>query len=122
MKKARLPDTFLLFLKIALPILTLIPLVFFSCNLIEGHIDAIANDHESHHDGMGFYIFLSHILLAGMNAVLWGLAGVALLISKKYKSTPKHDKNVVAFDRLTVTPILSQILYVIITVVVLNIG
>ena len=123
MRKRKFLDIFLLCLKIILPILILIPLVFFSYRPIEGRIEDIANiGTEGYFSGMGLYIFLSHIVLLGVNVVLLIIGCIGLLISKKYSSSPVQQKNVLAFRYLTFVPIVSQLLYVVINLIVMNIG
>lgn len=123
MKKRKFLDIFLLCLKIILPIFILIPLVFFSYRLIEGRIEDIANiGDEGYHSGIGLYIFLSHIVLLGVNVVLLIIGCVGLLISKKYKSSPMQKNNILTFRYLTLAPIISQLLYVVINLIAMNIG
>ena len=123
MNKKKMLDIFLLCLKIILPILILIPLVFFSYRLIEGRIEDIANiGNEGYHSGIGLYIFLSHIVLFGINVVLLIIGCVGLLVSKKYKSSPMQKNNVITFRYLSFAPIISQLLYVVINLIVVNIG
>jgi hypothetical protein len=123
MKQRKFLDIFLLCLKIILPILLLIPLIFFSYRLIEGRIYDIANiGTEGYHSGIGLYIFLSHFLLLVVNAVLLIISGIGLIIAKKYKATPIHKKNVRAFVWLTLAPIFSQLLYLGVTLITMSIG
>jgi predicted small integral membrane protein len=123
MKQRKSLDIFLLCLKIILPILLLIPLIFFSYRLIEGRIYDIANiGTEGYHSGIGLYIFLSHFLLLVVNAVLLIISGIGLIIAKKYKATPIHKKNVRAFVWLTLAPIFSQLLYLTVTLITMSIG
>ena len=123
MKQRKSLDVFLLCLKIILPILLLIPLIFFSYRLIEGRIHDIANiGNEGYHSGIGLYMFLSHIVLLAVNAVLLIISLIGLIIAKKYKASPIQKKNVRAFVWLTLAPIANQLLYLIITMIVMNIG
>lgn len=124
MRKIKPLDIFLLFLKILIPILILIPLVFFSYRLIEGRIFEIAEMENKEIRGGGAFLFaiVSHVLLFVINVVLFIVAGICYLISKKYKATPKHKKNVLTFGRLTLMPIVSQVLYFILILIVLHFG
>jgi hypothetical protein len=123
MKQRKSLDVFLLCLKIILPILLLIPLIFFSYRLIEGHIHDIANiGNEGYHSGIGLYIFLSHIVLLALNAILLVISLIGLVISKKYKASPIQKKNVRAFVWLTLAPIFSQLLYLTVTLITMSIG
>lgn len=123
MKKHRVLDIILLILKIILPILIAIPLVFVSYRLIEGRIEDLKNiGNESYHSGLGLYIFASHVLLLAANAILFVLGGAGLIIAIQYKSCPKRRKNIKAFICLTAAPILSQWLYLLINIIVVNVG
>lgn len=123
MKKHRVLDIILLILKIILPILIAIPLVFVSYRLIEGRIEDLKNiGNESYHSGLGLYIFASHVLLLAANAILFVLGGAGLIISMQYKSCPNRKRNVKTFIWLTVAPMMSQWLYLLINIIVVNVG
>ena len=123
MKKPKALDILLWCLKIILPILILIPLVFLSYRLVAGRLEDLANiGTEGYHSGMGLYIFASHTLLLAANAILTILGCIGLAIAKKYKSSPTQRKNITTFKCLALAPLCSQILYVLITIIVLNIG
>lgn len=123
MEKKSFFDIFLLCLKILLPILIIIPLLFFSYRLVEGRMEDIANiGNESYHSGIGLYIFASHVLLLAVNIILLIFSCFGLLISKKYVSSDRKKKNIITFRYLSIAPICSQALYVIISWIVVNIG
>ena len=123
MSKDKVNNAVLLCLKIIIPILILIPLAFFTYRLIEGHIEDLANvGTEGYHSGMGLYVFASHVVLFAANAVLTIIGAIGLLIAKKHKTSPAHKKNVITLRCLALSPLCSQILYVLITIIVLNIG
>lgn len=123
MKKPKALDILLWCLKIILPILILIPLAFFTYRLIEGHIEDLANvGTDGYHSGMGLYVFASHVVLFAANAVLAIIGAIGLLIAKTHKASPAHKKSVITFRCLALSPLCSQILYVLITIIVLNIG
>ena len=123
MSKDKVKNAVLLCLKIIIPILVIIPLAFFTYRLIEGHIEDIANrGTEGYFSGMGLYVFASHVVLFAANAVLTIIGAIGLLIAKKHKASPAHTKNVITFRCLALSPLGSQILYVLITIIVLNIG
>ena len=123
MKKPKALDILLWCLKIILPILILIPLVFLSYRLVEGRLEDLANiGTEGYHSGMGLYIFASHTLLLAANAILTIVGCIGLVIAKKYKSSPTQRKNIITFRCLALAPLCSQILYVLINVIVMNIG
>ena len=123
MKKHIILDILLWCLKIILPILILTVLVFVSYRLVEGHLDDLANrGTEGYHSGMGLYLFASHVLLLAANAVLTLVGIIGLVIAKLYKGASKHRKNVITFIYLSLAPLCSQCLYVLINFIVLNIG
>ena len=123
MKRYKILNVLLLLLKVILPILILIPLVFVSYRLVEARISDIANaGNESYHSGSGLYIFASHTLLFAANGILTIIGGIGWLIAKKYKSSPIYRKNLMTFRCLTFAPLVSQLLYVLIIVIVMNIG
>ena len=123
MSKDKVKNAVLLCLKIIIPISILIPLAFFTYRLIEGHLEDIANrGTEGYHSGMGLYVFASHVVLFAANAVFTIIGAIGLLIAKKFKTSPAHKKNVITFRCLALSPLGSQILYVLITIIVLNIG
>lgn len=123
MKKDKILDVLLLCLKIILPILIMIPLAFFSYRLIEGRIEDLANiGNDSYHSGTGLYIFLSHVTLLVINAVLLIIGCIGLLIAKKHKACSLQNRNIITFRCLALAPVCSQLLYVIINVIVLNIS
>lgn len=123
MKKHRVLDVILLILKIILPILIAIPLVFVSYRLVEGRISDLENiGNESYHSGLGLYILASHVLLLVANGVLFLIGGAGLLISALYRSCPERERNIKTFICLSLAPILSSWLYALITVIVVNVG
>ena len=123
MKKPKALDILLWCLKIILPILILIPLVFLSYRLVEGRLEDLANiGTEGYHSGMGLYIFASHTLLLAANVILTILGCIGLVIANKYKSSPTQRKNIITFKCLALAPLCSQILYLLVNVIALNIG
>ena len=123
MSKMKALDIFLLCLKILLPVFIVIPLVFFSYRLAEGRIYDLANQGTvGYHSGLGLYIFASHIVLLGANVILSVIGAVGWLTVKKYKACPIQKKHVLTFKCLSLAPLCSQIFYVLITMVIINIG
>jgi hypothetical protein len=115
--------TLSLFFKILLVILILIPLVFFTYRLVEGHMhDLDAKDDLDYHSGMGLYVFASHTVLLAINAILTLIITTGLLIAKKRNKSPECSKSAFKFRLLVAAPLTSQILYVLITLIVLNVN
>lgn len=123
MKKLKALDILLRCMKIILPILILIPLAFLSYRLVEGHLEDLANiGDDGYHSGMGLYIFASHTLLFAANAILTIVGCIGWVIAKRYKNCPKQRKNIITFRYLALAPLCSQMLYVLINIIVINIG
>lgn len=123
MKKTKVLDVVLLVLKVLIPVVLLATVVFFSYRLIEGHIlDLQHRGEESYHSGMGLYVFASHVVLAGVNAIMLIPCIAGLVIAHKHRGTPARDQNVRTFRALIFTPLLSQVLYFWVSLIVLSIG
>lgn len=122
-KKTKVLDVVLLVLKVLIPVVLLAAVVFFSYRLIEGHIfDLQHRGEESYHSGMGLYVFASHVVLACVNAVMLIPCITGLVIAHKHRGTPARDQNVRTFRALIFTPLLSQVLYFWVSLIVLSIG
>ena len=122
MTKRKLLDGLLLGLKLLLPVLTLIPLVFCSWRLVESRMEDLANmGNKGYHSGTGLYLFASHTLLFGANAVLAIIGGLGLFAAWKHKSCPKHRENMKTFRWLTIAPAISQAAYVLVNLAVMAI-
>ena len=90
MKKHIVLDILLWCLKIILPILILTVLVFVSYRLVEVHLEDLASRGNEHYcGGTGLYLFASHVLLLGANAVLTLVGVIGLIIAKLYKMIKK---------------------------------
>lgn len=121
MKQLKALDILLLCMKIILPILILIPLVFFSYRLFESRMSDLANiGDDSYHSGTGFYIFVSHMVLFVANVILTIIGCIGLLIAKKYKACPTQKKNMITFRCLALAPVVSQFMYVIVNLIVMR--
>lgn len=122
MTKQKILDGILLCLKILLPVLILIPLVFLSWRLVEIRLEDLANlGKEGYHSGTGLFLFAAHVLLLCANGVLAIVGGIILFIAWRYKSSPKHRQNVKTFRWLTIAPAISQVTFVLVNVVVMAI-
>ena len=120
--KRRVWGGVLLCLKILLPILIVIPLAFFSWRLVETRLEDLANmGNDGYHSGTGLYLFASHILLLGANAVLTAVGCIGLLIAQKHKTSPRQKQNVKAFRCLAIAPAISQVIYVAVNAIVMAI-
>ena len=121
MKKTKILHIFLTCLKVIIPVLLIVPLVFFSYRLVEGRLDDIKNaGNEDYHSGTGFYIFASHALLIAADVIAFAAGGVGLLISSLSKTDPMREKNISHFKSLLIAPMLNHLLYLLITVIAVN--
>ena len=123
MKKYKVPDILLLCMRILLPILILIPLIFLSCKLIEVRTEDLANaGNDSYYAGSAFYIFASHVLLFAVYAVLTIVGGIGWIIAKAYKRSLHQRKHVTAFRCLTFAPACAHLLYLAFNLIVMHVG
>lgn len=123
MKKEKIPDGVLLCLKILLPILIAVPLVYFIAGVIECRISDLENiGNEDYFSGTGLYVALSHMVLFVVNVVLTVIGIIGLVVAKKHTSASAHRKNVIAFRCLALAPLGSQLLYFIAILIILKIG
>ena len=122
MKKQKTLEILLLCMKIVLPILIVVPLVFFSVKLAGMHMEDLANiGNPSYHSGTGLYVFASHTILFVCNIVLTAIACVCLVTANKNKASPKRKRHLRFFRYLSMAPAVSQILYMVINVIVMRI-
>lgn len=111
--KAKFWDTILLILKIALPLILLIPLAVFSYNLVESRIFDLQNQGEpGYHSGYMFYGFVSFLLLLLTNLGAVILTGIGRLIAQFCRSSSKRARHIKFFNLFFLAPFVSQLLYV----------
>lgn len=119
MKENKGLEFILLFLKIALPIAMLIPVIYFSFELVETRIFDLENAGDSgYYSGYAFYLFVSSLILLMVNGVVFLLAGIGLLVACLYKSCPTRKKKIRCSIWLMVAPFLNQLLYFLISYVI----
>lgn len=99
-----------------------LPFLFCSYQLIRVALEDLANaGSDGYHSGLGLYLFASHAVLFFINAGLTLMSILGLIIVKKYKSSFIQNKNVLDFKRLSFAPLCCEILYILISVIILNI-
>ncbi len=119
MKENKGLEFILLFLKIALPIAMLIPVIFFSFELVDIRIFDLENAGNSgYHSGYAFYLFASSLILLIVNGVVFLFAGIGLLVACLYKSCPTRKKKIRCSIWLVAAPFLNQLLYFLIPYVI----
>lgn len=122
MNKTKVLDILLLCLEIILPILILIPLVFFSYRMIEGRMEDLANvGNEDYHSGIGLYLFLTHPLLFFWNAPLALIGVIGTRCARKRAACTGQKHHVTLFRAITFSAMGSQLLYFVMTLVVMNV-
>ena len=122
MNKTKVLDILLLCLEIILPILILIPLVFFSYRMIEGRIQDLANaGNEDYHSGIGLYLFLTHPLLFFWNAPLALIGVIGTRCARKRAACTGQNHHATLFRAITFSAMGSQLLYFVMTLVVMNV-
>ncbi len=117
-------DIVLLVFKILVPMLVIVPLVYFTCLSIVNRIDFLEqikiHGEPPGHYGMGE--FLSAMLIAFINFCLIIINAICLLTAFLFKSSQKRDKHIFYFSVMLFAPNVATILYCIILVLILNIG
>ncbi len=117
-------DIVLFVFKILVPLLVIIPLVYFSCLSIVNRIDFLEqikiHGEPPGHYGMGE--FLSAMLIAFINFCLIIINAICLLTAFLFKSSHKRDKHIFYFSVMLVAPNVATILYCVILVLIFSIG
>ncbi|MBO5269728.1 MAG: hypothetical protein J6B77_03010 [Clostridia bacterium] len=122
MNRSRILNVLLLLLEILLLLLILIPLVFFSYRMIEGRIQDLANvGNEDYHSGIGLYLFLTHPLLFFWNAPLALIGVIGTRCARKRAACTGQKHHVTLFRAITFSAMGSQLLYFVMTLVVMNV-
>ena len=122
MNKTKVLDILLLCLEIILLILILIPLVFFSYRMIEGRMEDLANiGNEDYHSGIGLYLFLTHPLLFFWNAPLALIGAIGTRCARKRAACTGQKYHVTLFRAITFSAMGSQLLYFVMTLIVMNV-
>ena len=116
MNKKMIIEIVLWAVKLLLLASILFPLIFFSYRMVEGRLSDLANAGDPHyHSGMGLYLFASHAVLFFWNICNSVAAGIGWLLTSKF-----YRKERVWFKILTFAPAVSQVLYLVGNLIVLN--
>lgn len=117
-------DIVLLVFKIILPLLMIVPLVYFTCLSIVNHIDYLETlemyGEPPGHYGMGE--FLSALLIAFINFCVFIITAICLLAAHLFKSSQKRAAHMKFFAWMLLAPIADTVLYCLILILILNIG
>ena len=115
-KKQMILEIVLWAVKLLLLASILFPLIFFSYRMVEGRLSDLANAGDPHyHSGMGLYLFASHAVLFFWNICNSVAAGIGWLLTSKF-----YRKERVWFKILTFAPVVSQVLYLVGNLILLN--
>ena len=103
--------------KLLLVVSILFPLIFFSYRMVEGRLSDLANAGDpSYHSGMGLYLFASHTVLFFWNICNSVVSGLGWLLTSKF-----YRKERAWFKALTFAPAVSQVLYLVGNLILLNV-
>lgn len=117
-------DIVLLVFKILVPILIIVPLIYFTGLSIVNRIDVLEfiKIHGEPPGNNGMAEFLSAILIAFINFCLFIINAICLLTAILFKSSQKRDKHIFHFSVMLFAPCVATILYCVILVLIFNIG
>lgn len=117
-------DIVLLIFKIIIPILIILPLVFFTYLGIRNRIDYLEaiklyGEQPGHY---GMAEFLMALILAFINLCVFILTAICLLIAHLFKSSQKRAEHKKFFSWMLLAPVADTVLYSIILILIVNIG
>ncbi len=117
-------DIVLLIFKILIPLLMIVPLVFFTYLSIINRIDYLEaiklyGEPPGHY---GMAEFLYALLTVFINAGVFVITSICLLIAHLSKSSQKREKHKKYFAWMLLAPIAVTVLFFIIIILILNIG
>ena len=116
-KKKLMINTVLWAVGLLLAVSILFPLIFFSYRLVEGRLEDLANAGDPHyHSGIGLYIFASHAVLLRWNLCNMAAAGIGWFFTARYYASARRW-----FKWLTFSPAVSQVLYLVGNLIVVNV-
>ena len=117
-------DIVLLVFKILIPLLVIVPLVYFTFMSIVDRIDVLKQIkiHGEPPGNYGMGEFISALLIAFINFCLFIINAICLLTAFLFKSSQKRDKHIFYFSVTLFSPIAATILYCVILVLIFNIG
>lgn len=122
--KSKPLDIVLLVFKILVPLLMIVPLVYFTCLSIVDRIE-VPEQIKLYGETPGNYgmaEFISALLIAFINFCLIITNAICLLTAFLFKSSQKRDKHIFHFSVMLFAPCVATILYCVILVLIFNIG
>lgn len=117
-------DIVLLIFKIIVPLLMIVPLVYFTCLCIVDRIE-VPEQIKLYGETPGNYgmaEFISALLTAFINFCLFIINAICLLTAILFKSSQKRDKHIFYFSVMLFAPCVATIHYCVILVLIFNIG
>lgn len=123
MKGNKALEIVLLILKILIPVVLIVPLIFFSYRMVDMQMEHL--EHAVHHDacgGMGLFLFAALAFNLAVIVLALALNIIGLLIACAYKSSPKHKKHIIYFACMFASPVVQIGCYLAISAIVTSIG
>ncbi len=117
-------DIVLLIFKILIPLLVIVPLVFFTYLSIVNRIDylEVIKMHGEPPGHYGMAEFLYALLTVFINAGVFVITAICLLIAHLSKSSQKREKHKKYFSWMLLAPIADTVTFILILILIINIG
>ncbi len=117
-------DILLLILKIIIPLLMIVPLVFFTYLSIVNRIDYLEaiklyGEPPGHY---GMAEFLYALIVFFINVGVFVITALCLLTAHLFKTSQKRDKHMKFFSWMLLAPIADTVLFSLILILIVNIG
>lgn len=117
-------DIIFLILKIIIPLLMIVPLIFFTYLSIVNHIDYLEaiklyGEPPGHY---GMAEFLYALIICFINFGVFIITAICLLTAHLSKSSQKREKHKKHFSWMLLAPIADTVIFVLILVLIVNIG
>lgn len=117
-------DIVLLIFKIIIPLLLIVPFIFFTYLSIVNRIDYLEviklYGEPPGHYGMAEFMYA--LLTIFINVGVFVISAICLLTAFLFKSSKKRDKHIFYFSVMLFAPNVATILYCVILVLIFNIG
>ncbi len=117
-------DIVLLIFKILIPLLMIVPLVFFTYLSIVNRIDYLEaiklHGEPPGHYGMAEFLYA--LIIFFINLGIFVISAIGLLIAHLFKTSQKREKHKKYFSWMLLAPIADTVLYCLILVLIVNIG
>lgn len=117
-------DIVLLVFKILIPILMIVPFVFFTYLSIANRVDYLETIKIYGEPPMNYGMaeFLSAVFISFENFCVFIITAICFLIANLFKSSQKREKHIKHFGLMLFAPISVTVLFCIIIILILTIG